>query len=75
MKNYYKILKAPRKTESRFKPGFLMLECPEFIVRLFLTRPEKEIIKTRIFWDDSQAVTVEPSVLKAYQYHPKYMKA
>jgi hypothetical protein len=74
MKKFYTTLKVLHKAESMFKPGFLILECPAFIVKLFLAKAEKEITKNRIFWDDSQAATVEPAVLKVHGYHTKYQE-
>ena len=38
MKDYYNTFKAILKENTKFKPSFLILECPRFIANIFLTK-------------------------------------
>ena len=36
MKNYFEAFYAVRKANPRFRPSFMMFECPAFIMNAFL---------------------------------------
>ena len=68
MKNFIKTFDALQKA----RPRFMLLECPEFIVKALEPKSRIEPEKAKSYWDITPVETAKLTVIKTYQYQPKY---
>jgi hypothetical protein len=61
------------KTRRHFRPGTIMLKCPEFLVSVFIGKHGIATSNQQpVTSNQQQAISAEPSGFNEYQYQPKY---
>jgi hypothetical protein len=72
MKTLFEKLRALLKALPQFQVKYLMLKCPDFIVKAFLGKTEIAPEEEETFWHKAPAVTSRPCAIDSFQYQPEY---